>query len=86
MRPSSQMQKVISGKMQPEDCDEAVQSWLRLPVYHEASRILSLPFDRRAAEIEKHKLSELVKQEVIRLHELRSKTRNSRTVGNRGRG
>lgn len=77
MRPSEQMEKVISGLIRPEDCDEAVRSWLRHRVYLDAVRILSLPFDKRAQEIEKHNLSDMVKEEVIRIHGVRNGNRTA---------
>lgn len=86
MRPSEQMEKVISGLIRPEDCDEAVRSWLRHRVYLDAVRILSLPFDKRAQEIEKHNLSDMVKEEVVRVHALRNnKATNQGAVGKRSR-
>lgn len=40
-RPSEQMKAILSGTMPPSEADESVQSWLRLPVYNMAVRVLS---------------------------------------------
>ena len=45
------MSDILSGKLEPCDADHAVQSWLRLPVYNMALRVLrhSTKEARRAA-------------------------------------
>jgi len=72
MRPSQQLKAVLSGKITPDKCDNAVRSWLRLTVYRIAEKVIDLPFDRRIIEINKQPegLRELVKQEVIRLNKI----------------
>lgn len=39
-RPSEQMTAIMSGNLDPSKADKAVQSWLRLPVYNMALRVL----------------------------------------------
>lgn len=50
-RPSQQMSDILSGKLEPGEADQAVQSWLRLPVYNMALRVLrhGTKEERRAA-------------------------------------
>lgn len=65
------MEKVISGLIRPEDCDESVRSWLRFFIYKKAKKILALPFDQRRIEINNEPSEELVKmikEEVIRIN------------------
>ncbi len=52
-RPSQQMSDILSGKLEPCEADQAVQSWLRLPVYKMALRVLALPKDQRRAELDR---------------------------------
>lgn len=61
-RPSEQMIAILSGTMQPYEADEAVQSWLRLPVYNMAVRVLSFGTkEARRAELER------IKGELVRV-------------------
>lgn len=55
-RPSQQMSAILSGTMPPSEADDAVQSWLRLPVYNMAVRVLSFATkEARRLELERIK-------------------------------
>lgn len=64
---------MTDGRLSPAAKKRTEWNRHALPIYHEAVRILELPFSMRRAEIEKHKFSERLAAEVIRLHKLRAK-------------
>ena len=61
------------GKMDYQALTDAEQSAIRLPIYHIAVEILSLPKHRRGSAIDLHPatIQDLLKSEIIRLHKLR---------------
>ena len=71
MKPSQQMKQALTGDL--SQCDESVQSWLRLHVYREACRILAMPFDKRKKAVQDNPLADMVGAEVKRLFEIRKK-------------
>ena len=73
MKATEKISAVLTGKMDYQDLSEAEQSAIRLPIYHIAVEILSLPRQRRASAIDQQPatIQDLLKAEIIRLHKLR---------------
>lgn len=73
--PSKRIENILSGKVRMEDEDDSIRSAVRLPIYHGAESILSLPTKemRRAALLKiPESVRPYVEAEAIRLHRLRS--------------
>ena len=72
MRPSRQLHGVISGTIAPKECTQAVQSWLRFPVYLRAVSVLKLPFDQRREALDKvpDTWRGMVEAECVRVNKL----------------
>lgn len=63
---------MTGGRLSPAAKERTEYNRHALPIYHEAVRILELPFSIRRGEIEKYRFSERLAAEVMRLHKLRS--------------
>ena len=72
MRPSHQLSAVITGSMDASDCDDAVMSWLRFPVYLRAVSVLKLPFDQRREALDRvpDTWRGMVEAECVRVYKL----------------
>jgi len=72
MRPSHQLSAVITGSMDASDCDDAVMSWLRFPVYQRAVSVLKLPFDQRREALDRvpDTWRGMVEAECVRVYKL----------------
>ena len=73
MKATEKISAVLTGKMDHQDLSKAEQSAIKLPIYHIAVEILSLPKHRRASAIyhQPATIQDLLKSEIIRLHKLR---------------
>lgn len=67
-RPSEELKKLQSTG----NCEsDAVKSWNRIFIYRKACEVLAMPFGERAGEIEKYLLLDDLKEEIIRVNEIR---------------
>lgn len=58
-----------------DNVPDSIKSFARLQIYQTAVRILSLPFDKRAAAIERYGRPVELRAEIIRVFEYRRRNR-----------
>lgn len=73
MKPSDELQAALSGQIRVSDLSEGVRSWLRLPVYRIACRLLAMTKDDmiKAADKLPVDIKQLAREECRRLLVLR---------------
>lgn len=70
VKPSAQLKAILEGR--ESKADDAVMSWLRLPVHLRAVSVLKLPFDQRREALDSvpDTWRGMVEAECIRVYKL----------------